>query len=44
MHSRCMNANECICYVKVIEIVNEREEIEAQQVLRESYDCVLKLN
>ena len=33
-----------VCYVKIIEIVNEREEIEVGQEIRVPYDCVTKLN
>ena len=33
-----------VCYVKIIEIVNEREDIEVGQEIRVPYDCVIKLN
>ena len=33
-----------VCYVKIIEIVNKREDIEAEQEIRVPYDCVIKLN
>ena len=33
-----------ICNVRIIDITNEIENIEAQQELRVSYDCVIKLN
>ena len=33
-----------ICYVRIFEIVNEREDIEAQQEISVPYDCVIKLN
>ena len=33
-----------VCYVKIIEIVNEREDIEVVQEIRVPYDCVIKLN
>ena len=31
-------------YVRIIEIVNEREVIDAQQEIRVTYDCVIKLD
>ena len=33
-----------VCYVKIIDIVNEREDIEVGQEIRVPYDCVIKLN
>ena len=33
-----------LCYVKIIDIVNEREDIEVGQEIRVPYDCVIKLN
>ena len=36
------NGNHKICYVKIIEIVNERKDIEAQQEIRLPYDYVIK--
>ena len=38
------NGNHQICYNKIIEIVNERKDIEAQQEIRVSNDCVIKQN
>ena len=32
------------CYDRIIEIVNEKEDIEAQQVIRIPYNCIIKLN
>ena len=32
------------CYVKIIEIVNQREDIELEQEIRVPYSCVIKLN
>ena len=38
------NANNQICYDRIIEIVNEIENIESQQEIRILDDCVIKLN
>ena len=39
-----IKANLQVCYIRIIKIVNEREDIEAQQEIRVLYDCVIKLN
>ena len=38
------NVNHQICYVRIVETVNERKDIEAQQEIRAPYDCVIKQN
>ena len=38
------NGNHQICYIRIIEIINERKHIEAHQEIRVPYDCVIKQN
>ena len=33
-----------VCYAEVKEIVNEMEDIEVDQEIRVSYDCIIKIN
>ena len=32
-----------VCNIRIIEIINEREDIEAQQEIKSPYECVIKL-
>ena len=36
--------NNQVCYIRIIEIFNEREDIEVQKDIRVPNDCVIKLN
>ena len=38
------NGNHQICYVRIIEIVNQKENIKAQKEIRVPYDCAIKQN
>ena len=36
------NGNHNICYIRIIEIFNQREDIKALQEIRIPYDCAIK--
>ena len=32
-----------VCYVKIIDIFNSRDDIKADEVIRVTYDCIMKI-